>query len=161
MNRLEINSSPSVDRQLSVSHQAGAKYFRTLDALAASVSLIGLADAIYLTTQHFAGQNVRCTVVTGCNEVLTSPFASIGGIPLAALGAFAYFSVFSLAILSFFGYAQTRKLFVALVTLMFVITLWLIYVQAFVLHKFCSFCLLSAFVTFALAGIVIAGKLKR
>lgn len=149
------------ERQSIVSQQASRKYLRTLDLLAAFISLIGLADAVYLTAQHFAGQHVACTVVTGCNEVLTSPYASLGGLPLAALGALAYFSVFSLAILSVFGYAQFRNILTALVALMFVMTLWLLYVQAFVLRQFCSFCLLSALVTCALTGIVIAGSLKR
>jgi uncharacterized membrane protein len=39
---------------------------------------------------------------------------------------------------------------------MFATTLWLLYVQAFVLHAFCRYCLFSAAVTFLLAGIVVA-----
>jgi uncharacterized membrane protein len=39
---------------------------------------------------------------------------------------------------------------------MFGVTVWLLYVQAFMLHAFCPFCLLSAALTFFLAGIVVA-----
>ena len=39
---------------------------------------------------------------------------------------------------------------------MFAVTLDLLYVQAFVLHVFCPFCLLSAALIFLLAGIVVA-----
>ena len=39
---------------------------------------------------------------------------------------------------------------------MFSATLWLLYLQAFVLHAFCPFCLLSGAFTFLLAGIVVA-----
>jgi uncharacterized membrane protein len=41
---------------------------------------------------------------------------------------------------------------------MFATTLWLLYVQAFVLHAFCDYCLLSAAVTFTLAGLVVANS---
>jgi uncharacterized membrane protein len=37
-----------------------------------------------------------------------------------------------------------------------VATLWLLYVQAFVLHSFCRFCLFSAAITFLLMGLVVA-----
>jgi uncharacterized membrane protein len=42
------------------------------------------------------------------------------------------------------------------VTAMFLATLWFLYVQAFLLHAYCRYCLFSAAVTFLLAGLVIA-----
>jgi uncharacterized membrane protein len=117
---------------------------------AAIVSLIGLADAIYLTVEHVTGQSVRCTIVAGCSEVLSSQYAVVAGVPLAAIGAAAYFTVFSLAILAAFGYRIAGTLLTAVVLLMFLVSLWLFYLQAFVIHAFCQFCLLSAAVTTAL-----------
>jgi len=58
--------------------------------VAAAVSLVGLGDAIYLTVQDLTGQNLRCTIITGCAEVLGSKYSHIGSIPLATLGAGAY-----------------------------------------------------------------------
>jgi uncharacterized membrane protein len=128
-----------------------------LYGIAAFVSLIGLADAIYLTVEHLSGRSVRCTL-TGCSEVLSSPYATIRGIPLAAIGAFAYFTVFSLATLAAFGYRVAGKLLTLVVGAMFLTTLWLLYLQAFVIGHFCQFCLLSALVTTTLTVlIVIAG----
>jgi uncharacterized membrane protein len=120
----------------------------------ACVALVGLADAIYLTVQHVTGQSVRCTIVSGCSEVLSSTYASFNGIPLALIGAVAYFTVFSLAILAAFGYPFVRRLLAVTVGLMFLTTLWLLYLQAFVIGHFCQFCLLSAVVTTVLAGLV-------
>ena len=120
---------------------------------AALVSLIGLADALYLTVEHVTGQSVRCTIVAGCSEVLSSQYAVVKGVPLAAIGAAAYFTVFSLATLAAFGYRIAGTLLTAVVLLMFLISLWLIYLQAFVIHAFCQFCLLSAAVTTALTVI--------
>jgi uncharacterized membrane protein len=130
--------------------------------IAALVSLIGLGDAIYLTVQDLTGQHLRCTIISGCSEVLGSSYAHIGPVPLAAMGAFAYFSVFSLSILAAFGYRLARPLLAALVGLMFLMTLWLLYLQAFVIHHFCQYCLLSAAVTTVLTAIVLGrGIMKR
>ena len=127
--------------------------------IAAMVSLIGLADALYLTVEHLTGQSLRCTIISGCSEVLSSPYAQIGSIPLAAVGAAAYFTVFSLSILAAFGYGFARPLLAALVGLMFVMTLWLLYLQAFVIRHFCQYCLLSAAVTIILTALLVIAPL--
>ena len=130
-------------------------------ALAAIVSLIGLGDSIYLTIEHITGQSVRCTVIAGCSEVLGSSYAVVAGVPLAAVGTAAYFGVFSLATLAAFGYRLAEMLLAILVVIMFLMTLWLLYLQAFVIHHFCQFCLLSALVTFVLTGLVVAQRRLR
>lgn len=122
------------------------------------VSLIGLADSVYLTVQHLTGQSVKCTVTNGCSAVLGSKYAMIAGIPTAAFGALAYFAAFSLATLAVFGYAQARTGLAILIVPMVLMTGWLLYLQAFVLHAFCEFCLLSATMTLTLTALVIAAK---
>ena len=127
----------------------------------ALVSLIGLADALYLTIEHISGRSVRCMITSGCSEVLSSPYATIGGFPLAGLGAIAYFSVFSLATLAAFGYRFAGNLLALLVAPMLITTLWLLYLQAFVIRHFCQYCLLSALVTVTLAVLVSLGLRRR
>jgi len=130
--------------------------------IAGLLSLVGLADAIYLTVQDLTGQNLRCTIISGCGEVLGSKYAHIGPVPLAVVGAFAYFTVFSLSILAAFGYRLARPLLTALVGIMFLMTLWLLYLQAFVIHHFCQYCLLSAAVTITLTILIlITSRLGR
>ena len=130
------------------------------DGVIAFVALVGLTDALYLTVEHLSGQSVRCMIVTGCDEVLQSSYATVaGGVPVAALGALAYFTVFSLATLAAFGYAGARRLLAPLVALMFFATLWFFYLQAFRIHAFCAYCLLSAAVTTTLALLVLARRL--
>jgi uncharacterized membrane protein len=126
--------------------------------LAALVSLIGVADAVYLTIEHISGRSVRCTIVSGCSEVLSSRYATVGGYPLAAIGAVAYFTVFSLAILIAFGYSKLKTPLTIVVASMFMTTLWLLYLQAFVIRHFCQFCLLSALVTTVLTVLVIVDR---
>ena len=125
-----------------------------LYGFAAVVSLIGLVDSIYLTVEHLSGRSVQCTIVHGCSEVLSSPYASVRGVPLALVGATAYFMVFSLATLAAFGYKSTARLLPIVVGAMFLTTLWLFYLQALVIKAFCQFCLLSALVTLVLTVLV-------
>ena len=127
------------------------------DGTVALVALVGLADAAYLTVEHITGQSVRCMIVSGCDEVLQSRYATVAaGVPVAALGALAYFTLFSLATLAAFGYSGARRLLAPLVAVMFLATLWFFYLQAFVLHAFCAYCLLSAAVTTTLTLLVVA-----
>jgi len=122
--------------------------------IVAAMSLVGLADAIYLTVEHITGATLRCSIISGCSEVLSSSYAQVGPFPLAAIGAAAYFVVFSLAILAAFGHRVAILPLQILLALMFVTALWLLYLQAFVIHHFCQYCLLSAAVTTTLAAIV-------
>ncbi|MGI8835351.1 MAG: vitamin K epoxide reductase family protein [Pyrinomonadaceae bacterium] len=132
-----------------------------LYTLAAIVSLVGLADAIYLTVEHLSGRSVRCTIVSGCSEVLSSEYATVRGVPLAMIGAAAYFTVFSLAVLAAYSYRWAAKLLTVVVGLMFLTTLWLLYLQAFVIKHFCQFCLLSALITFILTVLIMIGLRKN
>ena len=129
--------------------------------VAAILSLIGLLDALYLTIEHLTGQSVRCTVTAGCSEVLSSSYATIAGVPLAAFGALAYFTAFSLATLAAFGQRRPRPLFALLAAIMAAMSLWLLFVQAFVLHHFCQYCLLSAIISFSLAALAVVARVTR
>jgi uncharacterized membrane protein len=129
-----------------------------LFAAVALLSLVGLADAIYLTVEHLAGRTVRCTITNGCEEVLSSAYATVGGFPLAGLGALAYFIAFSLAILAAFGNRRAGDLLLYVVALMLAVSVYLFILQAFVIHAFCQFCLLSGAVTLLLALITLAER---
>jgi uncharacterized membrane protein len=131
-----------------------------LPLLAAAVALIGLADSIYLTIKHYTGEAVPCSVIEGCEQVLTSSYAEVAGVPLAALGAIAYFIAFSLAILAAFGNRLMWTLFSVQVVFMIVFTIWLFYLQAFVIGAFCQFCLLSAATTLVLFLIALISKFR-
>jgi uncharacterized membrane protein len=127
----------------------------------AVISLAGLADATYLTVSHLAGDDSVCGASQGCSTVLGSKYAVIAGIPTAAFGVLAYFSVFGAATLATFGYARANTLLAWIIAIMFVGTLWFLYLQAFVLHAFCPFCLFSAAVTFCLAGLTLGAPPAR
>ena len=132
---------------------------RAWDWLVALVALIGLVDASYLTAEHLSGNSVRCMIVSGCDEVLQSSYSTVaGGVPVAAVGALAYFAAFSLSTLAAYGYEGARRLLVPLVAVMFLATVWFVYLQAFVIRAYCVYCLLSAAVTTTLTLLVLGRR---
>jgi uncharacterized membrane protein len=127
-----------------------------LYSIAGVFCLLGLADATYLTVLAMTGETAACSGQAGCFEVLGSAYSKVAGIPVAAFGVAGYFSAFTCATFAAFHYPRARKFFALMVCVLFASTLWLLYVQAFVLHAFCRYCLFSAAITFLLMGLVVA-----
>lgn len=124
-------------------------------------ALLGFADAFYLSLMHFQDSDVGCSVITGCDAVLSSEYAYLFGIPLAYLGVLYYLSVLFGAAL----YYQTdSRLILKLIGIIvgggFLFTLWLIYLQAFVINAFCQFCLISAVLTTLMGAMLALGLFK-
>ncbi|HZE14143.1 MAG TPA: vitamin K epoxide reductase family protein [Chthoniobacterales bacterium] len=132
-----------------------------LYSIAALFCLFGLADATYLTILALTGETAACGAQIGCQEVLGSVYSKVAGIPVASFGVAGYFTAFTCAIFAAFDYARARKFFVIVVGVLFVSTLWLLYVQAFLLHAFCRYCLFSAAICFLLMGLVVATPSSR
>lgn len=119
-------------------------------------SIGGLIDSIYLTAEH--GKIVPCSVVQGCEKVLSSSYAEIYGVPTAIFGIIAYAIVFILAIFTIFGLRGTWTLLSLHNFIMVGFTLWLLYLQAFIIEAFCMYCLLSAFFTFSIFLLLIISR---
>lgn len=130
-----------------------------IPVVAALVALIGVIDSVYLTIHHLTAVPVPCSLIHGCETVLTSAYAEFYGMPIAAFGAAAYFFAFSLAILAAYGNRMMWTLFGIHVSIMAAITCWLLYLQAFVIEAFCQFCLISAATTFTLLILFVVSKL--
>jgi uncharacterized membrane protein len=132
-----------------------------LYCVAAFFCLLGLADATYLTVLAFTGETAACGGQIGCSEVLASAYSKVGGIPVAAFGLAGYFTAFTFATFAAFNYQRARRFFALMVGVLFASTLWLLYVQAFLLHAFCRYCLFSAAICFLLMGLVVASPSPR
>jgi uncharacterized membrane protein len=123
--------------------------------------LAGLADATYLAVLAYTGVTAACSGQAGCFEVLGSSYAKVAGIPVAAFGVLGYFTAFTFATFAAFDYKRAARLFSLTVCLLFAATLWFLYVQAFILHAYCRYCLFSAAITFLLMGLVVATPATR
>ncbi|PKL36474.1 hypothetical protein CVV38_01035 [Candidatus Peregrinibacteria bacterium HGW-Peregrinibacteria-1] len=110
-----------------------------------ALSLIGLVDSGYLTLKHFSGVPPECNIFSGCDVVTTSEYSEVFGVPLALFGAGYYLAVFLLAVF----YLDRKKLIalnlIRLATVFgFLMSIWLVYLQIFVIGAICEYCMLSA-----------------
>jgi uncharacterized membrane protein len=123
---------------------------RRIAIIAAIVASFGLLDSGYLTVKHLEGSYIRCG--NECSAVLGSRYAEgIAGVPLAGFGAAAYVIALVATILAACGFSLGRQVFTAMSIFMALFSVWLIYLQAFVIHSFCKYCLASAATCFTLA----------
>ena len=74
--------------------------FRVMVVLA----VLGLADAAYLTIIHYAGIKALCTSAhNSCQQVQTSQYSKVAGVPVALLGL----TVFGFGFSAFLTYQET------------------------------------------------------
>lgn len=121
--------------------------------VAAVLALIGFADASYLAVEHWRGAIPPCTV-GGCEQVLSSVYATIAGIPVAALGAGYYFALAMLFLLiAIEGKEKLLPWVYRILSIGLVATAYFVGLQFFVLKAICVYCMGSAITTTLLAGV--------
>ena len=114
------------------------------------LTLLGIADAGYLTYVHYAGLKVLCLASGGCETVQASRWAKLDGVPVALLGLIGYVGILvSLAIRNDTG----RALTFALALIGFGFSAYLTYRELFTIHAICQWCVASAVLMTALAVI--------
>lgn len=112
------------------------------------LSLIGVADAGYLTLEHYAKLTPPCFVnpiFADCGKVLTSQYAVFFQIPLSLWGVFYYVIIMATTTLALIS-AKKRWIhslsFFSTIGLS--VSLYLVYLQIFILKAFCFYCMISA-----------------
>lgn len=107
-----------------------------------AIALLGFADASYLTIEHYSGVIPPCSVTSGCETVLTSAYSTVLGIPVA-LGGAIYYLFILISIFIYFESKNNKALKWSLLLTIpgFIASLWFVYVQVFILHSYCIYCL--------------------
>ena len=107
-----------------------------------ALAVVGVLISAYLTWTHFAGLTPVCTGSgEGCQTVQSSRYASLLGIPVALLGLVAYGGlVFSVALWKEIGIYL--GFLISLVGTLF--SIYLTYLEVFVIGALCQWCLASA-----------------
>jgi len=118
------------------------------------LSLVGFADSAYLTVKHFTGGPLNCSVFHECEKVTTSPYATVGGVPLALLGASYYLVVFLLT-MAYVDLGKSGLLrWTSRLTLVgFLASIYFVYLQLFVIRAICPYCMISAAASTLLFGL--------
>ncbi len=109
------------------------------------LSAIGFLDAAFLTIQHFTRDPFACPIFGGCDEVTSSIYSQVFGIPIALFGALYYGVIFALTLYCYLK--SNRKLFLTishLSILGLITSIYLVTVMVFVLNSLCFYCLVSA-----------------
>ncbi|MEX0910468.1 MAG: vitamin K epoxide reductase family protein [Candidatus Paceibacterota bacterium] len=119
------------------------------------LSFLGLLDASYLTFKHYAGGSIKCLIVSGCDVVTASSYSVwFGFLPVALLGVFFYFIALLLAFLVYdTDNIKWKKLLLGWALIGGLVASWFLYVQAFILEAYCSYCLIS----FGLTTLIVLG----
>lgn len=110
-------------------------------------ALIGFADSAYLTLHHYVAVPLPCSLTSGCETVLTSPYSMVGPIPLAAFGIAFYLITFFTALTVYGAPVISRRMAQALFALGAIglgISIIFESIQIFLIHAICIYCGLSA-----------------
>jgi len=133
--------------------------------LTAFIALVGLFIALYLTLYKVGVIGTLACGTGSCETVQLSRWATFLGVPVAAWGAGFYAVVF---VLAFAGvqdrFADSRS--IALATLVVtgwgvLFTAWLTYLELYVIHAICRWCVVSASLTVVLFGLALSDWRKR
>lgn len=127
---------------MSSAHAIAARLRRTHPGIIlATLDLIGLAIALYLSIVALRGDLPYCGPLKGCEEVALSEYARIGGVPVAVFGVALSVSLFVLAI----AWTRTDRIELlaahyGLSLLGVVFEVYFTYVEVFVIGAVCVWC---------------------
>ena len=135
----------------------------------AAIAAIGVLETAYLTIAKLTGNSVICPT-SGCEKVLNSPYATVGGIlPLSLLGFAAYLSIAALAVVPLVVNPETDKglrsklesatwlVIFVLATAMPIFSGYLMYLMIFQIGDLCVYCISSAIFSIALFVVTLLG----
>ncbi|MDO9122745.1 MAG: vitamin K epoxide reductase family protein [Anaerolineaceae bacterium] len=121
---------------------------KKITIIAIVASIIGFIDSAYLTIIKFTNSPIYCTPGLGnCESVQNSQWSTIWGIPIALLGALAYlFLIFCFVFEQSIPDLKRYSDYLVFGTSFFgfLYSLYLTYLELFVLQAICQWCILSA-----------------
>ena len=115
----------------------------------ALLALVGLFVALYLWLHALGfGGAIKCGASGGCETVQTSPWAVFLGLPVAFYGVVGYLALLVVALASLRPAALPQRLWnvmlVGLASVGLLFTIYLTYLELFVIHAICRWCIGSA-----------------
>jgi len=129
--------------------------------LLALLALSGIADAAYLTFEHYQQVIPPCTVnrllpiASDCGKVLRSSYSVMFGVPLAVFGVVQYLLLLTAIILLAVYRKKISAYWLILQSMIGAIfSLYFMYVQLVILKSICLYCTLSAIISFTIFFLV-------
>jgi uncharacterized membrane protein len=124
------------------------------------LALVGLAAAAYLAATKLLGEAPVCGPIRGCEDVAASPYSDLFGIPVALFGVGFSIVLTGLSVI-WWRTADRRALLGAygLGLLGCFVVAGLTYLELFVIHAVCVYCV--AYAITVVAGFVVAAATMR
>ncbi len=146
-------------RRTSAQSESGPPAVRGRAGLWASValSLAGIGVSGYLAYKRVTGGNLACTRWAQCDVVNNSLYSTLYGIPICFIGLAGYLALLAAAIAALRTGGATQRAVLLLSFLMalggFGFSLWLTYVEVYIIEALCSWCVASAVIITLLMAI--------
>jgi uncharacterized membrane protein len=119
------------------------------------LAALGILVAGYLTVKRLGGGSLACTRWAQCDVVNSSPYATIGGVPVAFIGLAGYLLLFGLAAVAVQAQAEQRRQILWASFLLsaggLLFSIYLTYLEVSVIQALCIWCLASAIIILLLA----------
>jgi protein-disulfide isomerase/uncharacterized membrane protein/rhodanese-related sulfurtransferase len=130
-----------------------------------ALSLLGLFDSLYLLYTYTSPSRPMVCIGTGCDAVRASAYSTLGGVSVPVFGVFGY-TLLSIVLTGECLFSKrvarlARYAFLGMTGFGFLLSLYLEYLQAFVIHAYCAWCVTSGVVMTALFAIAIVSVLRR
>jgi uncharacterized membrane protein len=126
----------------------------------------GIVVAAILTSFHYSPETTAalCTNVGGCETVNTSPYSTVGGIPIAIVGMLGYLAIGVAAYVStrdwpISDWAPTAIFGMSLIGVLY--SVYLTYLELFVIHAVCPWCVVSAILMITIWVLSLVDLLRR
>jgi uncharacterized membrane protein len=125
---------------------------RSLRLGVALLALIGAGIAGYLTYTHFKGTAPVC-LTSGCEVVQRSRWSELLGIPVALLGLLAYLSIVATTLVR---HPLSKQAGATMAVTALGFNLYLLYIQAYEIGRYCTWCVSNEIVSALLAPVALA-----
>ena len=120
-------------------------------------ALAGLGIAIYLTSAHYADVAPICATGGGCERVQNSDYSELAGVPVALLGLIGYVAILVATLVP----GELARLVTAGLALAGAgFSLYLTYLELFVIDAICQWCVASAVIMCAIAVLSVLRVLR-
>ena len=129
-----------------------------------ALSLLGLFDSLYLLYAYTSPSHPMVCIGTGCDAVRASAYSTLAGVSMPVFGVAGYM-LLALVIIaeSLFSGRVARLARYAILGMSgigFVFSLYLEYLQGFVIHAYCAWCVTSGVVMTALLALAIVNVIR-
>ena len=128
------------------------------------LSLLGLFDSLYLLYTYTSPSRPMVCIGTGCDAVRASAYSTVGGVSMPLFGVLGYALLAAVLIAECLVSKRSARLaryaFLGMTGFGFLFSLYLEYLQAFVIHAYCAWCITSGAAMTVLFGLAIANVVR-